>query len=169
MPLINPGQRAPAFSLPDQNGRMHELSKHLGKPVVLYFYPKDDTPGCTIQACAFRDHLPHFRKSQAEVFGVSPDDSSSHAKFAEKFNLNFTLLADHPEGNDAPPVCDAYGVWQERMMYGRRMMGVVRTTYLIDPQGKVAQRWDKVKVEGHAEEVLAAVGDLYAQRNAKAK
>jgi peroxiredoxin Q/BCP len=160
MPLINPGQKAPAFSLPDQTGKRHALKDYAGQPVVLYFYPKDDTSGCTKEACAFRDLLPKFSKSKAVVLGLSPDDSKSHAKFAAKFDLPFTLLADEPEDGGAPRVCDSYGVWQEKSMYGRKYMGVARTTYLIDAHGKVARRWDKVKVDGHAEDVLSVVQEL---------
>jgi peroxiredoxin Q/BCP len=161
MPLIEPGQKAPDFTLPDQTGAKHSLKDYVGRPVVLYFYPKDDTPGCTIEACAFRDLLPKFGSGKAAIFGVSPDDEKSHADFAAKFNLNFTLLADSPAKNgQAPRVCDQYGVWQERTMYGKKRMGVARTTYLIDGAGKVARRWDKVKVEGHAAEVLAAVNEI---------
>ncbi|MCA9296538.1 MAG: peroxiredoxin, partial [Phycisphaerales bacterium] len=138
----------------------------------LYFYPKDDTSGCTKQACAFRDHRPDFDAIDVTVLGVSPDDPSSHERFAHKFDLNFTLLADVPEkSKDAgpedkgtPKVCDAYGVWQQKSMYGKTYMGVVRTTYLIDANGKVARRWDKVKVDGHVEEVLEAVKELKAVR-----
>ena len=152
MALIDPGKKAPAFALKDQNGNAHALRDYAGKPVVLYFYPKDDTPGCTTQACRFRDALPAFTKGKAVVLGVSPDDESSHAKFATKHDLNFTLLAD-----PGAKVCEKYGVWQEKSMYGRTYMGVVRTTFLIGPDGKVVRRWDKVKVPGHAQDVLAAL------------
>ncbi len=155
MPLIDPGKKAPAFALPDQDERTHALKDYAGRPVVLYFYPKDDTSGCTKEACRFRDELPKFKRSKAVVLGVSPQDVKSKAKFAAKHDLNFPLLAD--EGSK---VCERYGVWQERSMYGRTYMGVVRTTYLIGPDGKVAKRWDKVKVPGHAEEVLEAVKGL---------
>src|SRR5687768_11585307 len=145
MPLINPGAAAPQFTLPDEAGKLHSLKEFAGRPVVLYFYPKDDTPGCTIEACEFRDLLPQFAPSQAVVFGISPDDSKSHQDFRAKFNLNFTLLADAPQkAGHAPKVCELYGVWQEKSMYGKKYMGVARTTYLIDPDGKVAQRWDKM-------------------------
>ncbi len=123
--------------------------------MVLYFYPKDDTPGCTSEACAFRDNLPKFKPGKAAILGVSILDEKSKAKFATKYDLNFPLLAD-PEHD----VADKYGAWQERSMYGRKYMGVARVTYLIGPDGKVAQRWDKVKVDGHADEVLAAVNAL---------
>jgi len=150
--LIEVGKKAPAFTLTDQNGDEHKLSDYKGQHVVLYFYPKDDTSGCTKEACQFRDGLPGFEKLDAVVLGVSPDDETKHKKFAEKHDLNFNLLAD-PEKK----VLDKYGVWQEKSMYGRKYMGVVRTTYLIDPKGKVAQRWDKVKVPEHAAKVLAAI------------
>ncbi len=160
MPLIDEGRKAPAFTLPDQQGGKHALKNCLGKPVVLYFYPKDSTSGCTKEACAFRDLLPRFKSNKTIVFGVSPDSEKSHARFAEKHELNFTLLADKPDSDGTPKICDKYGVWQEKSMYGRKYMGVVRTTYLIDPKGKVAKRWDKVKVAGHAEEVLEAAKGL---------
>jgi peroxiredoxin Q/BCP len=159
--LIDPGKKAPAFTLPDQDGAKHALKDCLGKPVVLFFYPKDDTSGCTKEACQFRDQLPDFTKAKATVFGVSPDSVESHRKFVDKHDLNFTLLADSArDGDDNPKVCLKYGVWQEKSMYGRKYMGVVRTTYLIDAAGKVAKRWDKVKVPGHADEVLAAIREL---------
>lgn len=160
MPLVEVGKKAPAFTLRDQDGKKHQLKDDAGRPVVVYFYPKDDTSGCTKEACAFRDLLPKFHKSKAVVFGVSPDDEKSHAKFVAKHDLNFTLLADVPGADGLPKVCEKYGVWQEKSMYGRKYMGVVRTTYLIDVDGKVARRWDNVKVPGHAEEVLEAVKSL---------
>ncbi len=173
MPLIDAGQPAPSFSLPDADNAMHALKDFRGAPVVLYFYPKDDTSGCTKQACGFRDARPDFDSIGVTVLGVSPDDSASHERFTDKFDLNFTLLADVPvKSKDAgakdkgtPAVCDAYGVWQQKSMYGKSYMGVVRTTYLIDAQGTIAQRWDRVKVDGHVDEVLAAVKAL---RTAKA-
>jgi peroxiredoxin Q/BCP len=155
MPLIEPGQKAPAFSLNDQHGKTHRLADYAGTPVVLYFYPKDDTPGCTAESCAFRDNLPKFKAGKAVVLGVSILDEKSKAAFADKYSLTFPLLADKDHA-----VADAYGAWQERSMYGRKFMGVARTTYLIGADGKVARRWDKVKVDGHAEEVLEAVRAL---------
>ncbi|MGC4083579.1 MAG: thioredoxin-dependent thiol peroxidase [Vicinamibacterales bacterium] len=155
MPLIEPGKKAPAFILKDQDGKTHTLSDYEGRPVVLYFYPKDDTPGCTVEACAFRDNLPKFKPGKAAIFGVSILDEKSKAKFAAKYDLNFPLLADADH-----EVAEKYGAWQERSMYGRKYMGVARVTYLIGPDGKVARRWDKVKPEGHAEEVLEAVNAL---------
>jgi peroxiredoxin Q/BCP len=155
MPLIEPGQKAPAFSLNDQHNKTHTLSEYAGRPVVLYFYPKDDTPGCTKESCDFRDNLKKFSASKAEVLGISILDEASKAKFAEKYELNFPLLADKEHA-----IAEKYGVWQEKMNYGKAYMGIVRTTYLIGPDGKVAKRWDKVNVTGHAEEVLDAVKAL---------
>jgi len=155
MSLIDPGKKAPAFSLPDQAGTKHSLADYEGQPVVLYFYPKDDTPGCTTESCAFQDNLPKFKKSKAAVLGMSVLDSASKAKFADKYGLKFPLLADEDHA-----VMENYGVWQEKSMYGKKYMGVARTTYLIGPDGKVVKRWDGVKVDGHAEEVLAAVQQL---------
>ena len=155
MSLIDEGKKAPAFSLKDQAGKSHTLADYAGKPVVLYFYPKDDTPGCTTESCAFEDNLPKFKSSKAIVFGASILDEKSKAKFAAKHNLTFPLLADADHA-----VAEKYGVWQEKSNYGRKYMGIVRTTYLIGPDGKVAKRWDNVKVDGHAEEVLTAVHEL---------
>jgi len=155
MPLVEPGRKAPAFALPDQDGKIHRLRDYAGRPLILYFYPKDDTPGCTREACAFRDALPGFKKGRAAVLGVSVLDTASKARFARKHELNFPLLAD-PEH----AVADKYGVWQKKSLYGRTYMGLARTTYLIGPDGKVARRWDSVKVDGHAADVLRAVGEL---------
>ena len=167
MPVIEVGKKAPAFTLPDQAGEKHALKDYAGQCVVLYFYPKDDTSGCTKQACAFRDQLPAFEKLDAVVLGVSPDSEQSHAKFIDKHELNFTLLADVPDekklgelDKPTPKVCDKYGVWQKKSMYGREYMGVVRTTYVIDAAGKVAHRWDKVKVPGHADDVLKVLQEI---------
>jgi len=153
--VIEAGTEAPDFTLPDQDGEPVTLSSLRGAPVVLYFYPKDDTPGCTKEACAFQDHLPTFSKGKAAVFGVSVLDTKSKAKFAAKYKLAFPLLADEDHA-----VADRYGAWQEKSMYGKKYMGVARITYLIGPDGKVVRRWDGVKVDGHAEEVLAAVQEL---------
>ena len=155
MSLIDPGRKAPAFSLKDQDGKSHTLAENSGRPVILYFYPKDDTPGCTKESCAFRDNLPKFRKSQAAVFGMSILDEASKKRFADKFDLNFPLLADADHA-----VAEKYGVWQQKSLYGRKFMGIVRTTYLVGADGKVVKRWDNVKVDGHAEEVLDAVKEL---------
>ena len=151
MALIEPGRKAPAFTLNDQEGVSHKLTDHVGQPVVIYFYPKDDTPGCTTETCDFRDRMPHFTKGKTAVYGVSILDEKSKAKFARKHDVNFPLLADADHA-----VAEKYGVWQEKSRYGRTYMGIARTTYLIDGDGKVARRWDNVKVDGHAQEVLEA-------------
>ncbi len=153
--VIEPGQAAPDFSLEDQKNQVQTLKGFRGQWVVLYFYPKDDTPGCTVEACRFRDSSAEFTKRGAVVLGVSPDDAKSHGKFVNKFSLPFPLLADTEK-----KACQAYGVWQEKSMYGRKYMGVARTTYLIDPKGKVAARWDKVKPTEHDSEVLAKLDEL---------
>ena len=155
MDLIDPGKKAPAFSLKDQNGNTHRLSDYAGKPVVLFFYPRDNTPGCTKEACDFQQNLPDFKTNKAEVFGVSILDEASKGRFAKKYDLSFPLLADADHA-----VAEKYGVWQRKSFLGKKYMGNVRTTYLIDREGKVARRWDKVKVNGHADEVLDAVRSL---------
>ena len=152
MPLVDPGKKAPVFSLKDQEGKPRRLADYAGRPVVLYFYPKDDTPGCTKEACAFRDNLPRFKGSKAVVLGVSILDEASKARFAGKYGLPFPLLADPDHA-----VAEQFGVWQKKSRYGRTYMGIARTTYLIGPDGKVAKRWDNVKVDGHAEAVLEAL------------
>jgi peroxiredoxin Q/BCP len=146
------GEPAPDFTLPDQDGHPVSLADLKGQPVVLYFYPKDDTSGCTKEACAFRDARKDYQKAGARVIGVSPDSVKSHKKFAEKYELPFTLLADTEK-----TVCEAYGVWKEKSMYGKKYMGVERTTFVIDKNGKIARIFPKVKVDGHAAEVLAAI------------
>jgi thioredoxin-dependent peroxiredoxin len=155
MPVIEPGRPAPAFSLPDQAGRLHSLADYAGRPVVLYFYPKDDTSGCTTEACTFQAALPRFDARQAAVLGVSVLDSASKARFAKKYDLGFPLLADPDHA-----VAEKYGAWQQKSLYGRKYMGVARITYLIGPDGRVVQRWDKVKPAEHPSEVLAAVAAL---------
>ena len=155
MPLVEEGRKAPAFSLKDQTGKAQRLADFAGRPVVLYFYPKDDTPGCTKEACSFTDNLPRFKPSRAAILGVSILDDASKARFAAKYSIGFPLLAD-PDHE----VAEKYGVWQKKSRYGRSYMGIVRTTFLIRPDGKVAKRWDNVKVDGHADEVLAAVKAL---------
>jgi len=153
MPLIEPGQKAPAFALKDQNGELHRLSDYAGQPVVLYFYPKDDTPGCTKESCDFQALLPTYERRKAAVLGISILDEKSKAKFAGKYGLTFPLLADAEH-----EIAEKYGVWQEKSNYGRKYMGIARTTYLIGPDGKVQQRWDNVKVTGHVNAVAEAVG-----------
>jgi peroxiredoxin Q/BCP len=155
MPLVDPGKKAPAFTLKDQHGKATRLSELAGRPVILYFYPKDDTPGCTKEACDFESGLPRLTSSKAVVLGVSILDEASKARFAGKHNLTFPLLAD--PGHE---VAEKYGVWQKKTRYGRSYMGIVRTTYLIDRDGRIARRWDNVKVDGHAEDVLAAADAL---------
>jgi peroxiredoxin Q/BCP len=155
MPPIDLGRTAPAFTLRDQTGKTHRLADYAGRPVVLYFYPKDDTPGCTKEACAFRDQLPKFSRHKAVVLGVSGQGEASKAKFAAKYDLTFPLLAD-----ENYEIAEKYGVWQKKWLYGRTFMGVTRTTFLIGPDGKIARRWDKVKVDKHADAVLAAVEAL---------
>ena len=147
--------KAPEFTSLDQDGNKIALKDFKGKWVVLYFYPKDDTPGCTQEACEFEEQLPALARQKAAVLGVSILDEKSKAKFATKYGLTFPLLAD-PDHD----VAEKYGVWQQKSLYGRKFMGIVRTTYLIGSDGKVARRWDNVKVDGHAEDVLAAVGEL---------
>jgi peroxiredoxin Q/BCP len=146
------GDKAPDFTLPtDGNGKI-ALSKLKGKKVVLYFYPKDDTPGCTTEACGFRDAFPNFGKIDAVMIGVSRDSVASHDKFKKKHGLPFILASDE-DGK----VCERYGVWVEKSMYGRNYMGIERATFLIDEKGILRQIWHKVKVTGHVDEVLAAV------------
>ena len=154
MPVAE-GKKAPAFTLEDARGKRLSLADFAGKSLVLYFYPKDDTPGCTKEACAFRDNLRHFEASHAAVLGVSILDDARKARFARKHALTFPLLADANH-----EVAEKFGVWQKKSRYGRTYMGIVRTTYLVNRDGKVARRWDNVKVDGHAEEVLAAVEGL---------
>jgi peroxiredoxin Q/BCP len=153
--MLEAGKKAPAFTLPDQDGKPTKLADFKGKPVVLYFYPKDDTPGCTQEACDFRDEYAALKKAGAVVLGVSPDNSQRHGKFALKFKLPFTLLADTEH-----TVAEAYGAWAEKSMYGRKYMGIVRSTFLIGPDGVVARVWPKVKVRGHVDEVQQAVAAL---------
>ena len=153
--MVAEGQPAPGFTLSDQYGHMQSLESFKGKPIVLYFYPKDDTPGCTTEACAFRDAREDYANVGAVVLGVSPDDTKSHKKFADKFSLDFPLLADL--GNT---VCEAYGVWKEKSMYGKTYMGVERTTFVIDREGRIAKIFAKVKVDGHSDAILAAIAML---------
>jgi peroxiredoxin Q/BCP len=152
---VKVGDSAPDFTLPADGGNAVSLKGLKGKPVVLYFYPKDDTSGCTAEACAFRDALPDFSRVKAEIVGISRDTVASHDKFKAKFKLPFPLASDE-DGK----VCEAYGVWVEKSMYGRKYMGIERATFLIDGKGLVRGVWRKVKVPGHAEEVLKAVQAL---------
>jgi peroxiredoxin Q/BCP len=153
--MVEQGQEAPDFTLPDQDGNQVTLSELRGQPVVLYFYPKADTPGCTTQACGIRDHRNDYEGTGARVVGVSPDTVAAQKKFAEKYDLDFTLLAD--ENHE---VADLYGVWGEKKMYGKTYMGVSRATFLIDSEGKVARVFPKVSPKTHDEVVLEALGQL---------
>jgi peroxiredoxin Q/BCP len=144
--------KAPEFSLPDQNGQPRTLADFLGQWVVLYFYPKDDTPGCTKEACSFRDGFARFKRAGIVVLGVSADSVRKHAKFVEKYELPFLLLAD-----ESKIVVEQYGVWAKKKFMGREYMGILRTTFLIDPAGKIAKIYENVKPEEHAEEVLSEV------------
>ena len=155
MPELNIGDTAPDFSLPSSSGEVISLKKLKGNVVVLYFYPKDSTPGCTQEACDFRDNLARVQKSGAFLFGVSIDSIASHEKFIAKQSLNFPLLSDTDK-----KVVEAYGVWKEKSMYGRKYMGIERTTFIIDAKGKIASIFPKVKVKGHADEVIAALKAL---------
>ena len=151
---LNVGEKSPSFKGMKAEGPL-SLKDLKGSHVVLYFYPKDDTPGCTKEACAFRDSLPRFKKMNAKIFGVSRDDLESHDKFAKKYELPFTLISDS-DGS----ITDSFGVWVEKSMYGRKYMGIERATFLIDTAGVIRRVWRKVKVPGHAAEVLAAVKAL---------
>ena len=149
------GSKAPDFSLQDQNGETHNLQDLKGRHTLIYFYPKDDTPGCTKEACALRDAFPAFKKLDAVVFGVSTDSPKSHGKFVEKYQLPFTLLADTEK-----TMVEAYGVWGKKKFMGREYLGTNRMSFLIDPEGKIAKVYEKVKPETHAEEVLADLAVL---------
>lgn len=155
MPAPKEGAKAPNFKLPASNGQTIDLPGLKGKNVVIYFYPKDDTPGCTVEACAFRDSHKEIEKHNAVVLGVSPDGLKAHDKFIQKFNLPFTLLAD-----EAKQMAQDYGVWVEKSMYGKKYMGVARTTFVIDAAGKIAKVFEKVKPEGHDKEVLEVLKAL---------
>jgi thioredoxin-dependent peroxiredoxin len=152
--MVQVGKRAPAFSLSNADGKKISLKDYAGKSVVLYFYPRDNTPGCTLEAQAFQKALPEFKKRKTVVLGVSPDGEASHCKFRDKFELAFDLLSD-PEH----AVIDKYGAWGEKNMYGKKMMGVVRTTVIIDGEGNVQKVFPKVKVNGHVDAVLEALDE----------
>lgn len=147
--MLEIGKKAPAFSLKDENGKNVSLNDFKGKKVVLYFYPKDMTSGCTKEACDFRDALPNFRKVKATVLGVSIDSTASHKKFADKYELPFTLLSDEKK-----EVVEKYGVWKEKSMYGKKYLGIERTTFIVDEEGKIQNIFPKVKVDGHVNEVM---------------
>ena len=158
MPAV--GDLAPEVALPDESGAIHRLSEQHGRWTILYFYPKDDTPGCTIEACEFRDHNESIHSRDADVWGISPQGAASKRAFREKFDLPFTLLADEEHA-----IADAYGSWVEKQNYGKTYWGTARTTFLVDPDRRVVRVWPKVKPEGHAEEVLAALDALREARD----
>lgn len=153
--MIEVGKKASAISLLDGEGKKRTLKEFLGKKVVIYFYPKDNTSGCTAESCDFRDAFPKFSKKDAVIIGISPDSVQSHKKFAEKYGLPFILLSD-----DEKKVLQKYGVWQEKSMYGKKYMGVVRTTVLIDQKGIIAKIYPKVKVKGHVEQVAKDIEEI---------
>ncbi len=153
--MLETGTAAPDFNLPDQDGNKQSLSSRRGKWVVLYFYPKDMTPGCTTEACNFNDTLPDFKNLNTEIIGISKDSVVRHRKFADKYNLGFTLVSDEDSA-----VCEAYGVWQLKKNYGKEYMGIVRSTFIIDPDGKIAKVYPKVKVKEHHLDVQEALKEL---------
>ncbi len=157
--MLTTNQPAPDFNLADQKGKMHQLADHKGKWLVIYFYPKDDTPGCTIEACQFRDNFPKFKKLGITILGVSIDKVTSHDKFVKKFNLPFTLLADP----DKKMVAD-YQVWGLKEFMGREYMGTIRTSYLINPEGKIAKVYDRVRPKHHVDDVLRDLEKLKAKQ-----
>ncbi|WP_164101756.1 thioredoxin-dependent thiol peroxidase [Candidatus Laterigemmans baculatus] len=152
---IEVGELAPRFELESDSGEKVDLAALQGTPVVLYFYPRDDTPGCTKEACAFRDSHPQWSAGGAKLFGISPDTVESHGKFRDKYQLNFPLLADPDHA-----VAERYGAWREKNMYGKKSMGIQRSTFLIDAEGKVARVWKRVRVDGHDQQVQEALRDL---------
>ncbi|MEX1248358.1 MAG: thioredoxin-dependent thiol peroxidase [Anaerolineales bacterium] len=149
---IAEGKPAPDFTLPDETGKLHKLSDYRGKTVVLYFYPADDTPGCTAEACSFRDDYSQYRAAGAVILGVSPDDEESHQAFKKKYSLPFPLLAD--KGHK---VCGLYGVWGEKSTFGKKYFGVIRSTFIIGPDGRVLKAYEKVRVPVHSQHVLEAI------------
>ncbi len=151
--VLERGVKAPAFELNDSEGKKHKLSDYLGETIVLYFYPKDDTPGCTKEACSFRDSYADFRNAGVTIIGISPDKVASHKKFKDKYSLPFTLLAD-PDHQ----VCEAYGVWGLKKSFGREYEGVYRTTYIINPEGLIQRVFKNVKPSDHSQEVLSELG-----------
>ncbi len=152
MTMPTAGDPAPQLSLPDEHGTLHRLHDRSGTWTVVYFYPKDDTPGCTTEACQFRDLYADVLALGAEIWAISPDDAASHAAFREKYSLPFTLLSDVDHA-----AAEAYGAWQQKQNYGRTYMGIVRSSFLVDPEGRLAAVWPKVKADGHAALVLAAL------------
>ena len=159
MSIPEVGDLAPEIGLPDETGAIHRLADQRGRWTILYFYPKDDTPGCTIEACEFRDANATIHERGADVWGISPQGAPSKKSFREKFDLPFTLLAD-----EAHTAAEAYGSWVEKQNYGKTYMGTARRTFLVDPAGRIAKTWEKVKPEGHAADVLATLDALQAAR-----
>lgn len=155
MARLAPGDRAPAFTLPDQQGGKVTLKDFAGSPVVVYFYPADDTPGCTKEACQFNDNLRAFDRAGVAVVGISPDDAASHTAFRKKFGLRFPLLSDPGHG-----VMERYGAWGEKTLYGKKTFGVIRSTFLVDGSGRVAHAWYNVRADGHAAKVLEVAATL---------
>ncbi len=153
--MTKEGLKAPDFKLPTSNGQTISLNDLKGKNIVIYFYPKDDTPGCTVEACGFRDSFKEIEKLDTVILGVSPDNTSSHEKFIKKFNLPFILLADTDK-----KMCQEYGVWVEKSMYGKKYMGVARSTFIINKKGNIAKIFEKVKPEGHNKEVIETIKKL---------
>jgi peroxiredoxin Q/BCP len=162
--MVEVGKKAPAFTMESSDGGSVKLADLAGKTVVLYFYPRDNTPGCTIEAEGFRDAVPALRKLGAVVLGVSKDSIASHCKFRDKYKLSFPLLTD-ADGK----VMEAYGAWGDKVMYGKKMKGIIRSTVLIDGEGRVVKHWPKVSVKGHVDEVVEAVKALGAEAKAKTK
>ncbi|WP_047812817.1 thioredoxin-dependent thiol peroxidase [Rhodopirellula islandica] len=156
--FIDPGKKAPAFALQDQDGQTVQLKDLAGSPVVLFFYPKDNTPGCTKEACAFRDRYGDLQAAGAQLFGISTDSAESHVKFREKFELPFPLLVDEDHA-----MSEKYGAYREKNLYGKKSMGIQRSTYLIDADGKVVKVWKRVRVDGHDQQVLDALAALSEQ------
>jgi peroxiredoxin Q/BCP len=154
-----PGDPAPDFALPDDRGAVHRLSERRGHWTVVYFYPEDDTPGCTTEACQFRDGHDALAENDAAVWGISPDGAASHARFRSKFDLPFTLLSDEDHR-----VAEAYGAWAVKRLYGREYLGIVRSSFLVDPDGRVSHAWPKVKADGHAAQVADALREARAAR-----
>lgn len=150
--MLEPGARAPDFTLEGDDGKTHSLSDFAGKTVILYFYPKDNTPGCTVEACEFRDAAPAYKRKKAVVIGVSPDSVASHGRFRDKHGLNFLLLADPDHA-----VAEAYGAWGDKVLYGRKFKGIIRSTFVIDPKGKIARAEYKVSPKGHAAAILESL------------
>ena len=153
--MLETGIKVPNFSLPDQNGQVHNINDYKGRWVIVYFYPKDLTPGCTTEACNFQDALPDFTSIDAVIFGISKDSVDKHKKFADKYNLHFNLLSDENSN-----VCEQFGVWQKKSMYGKEYMGIVRSTFIVNPDGKIVKVYPKVKVKEHHTEILNDLKEL---------